>query len=59
LEGIDDLNVLDVRDDVLGIAETLHIISETFIMLLLDYLQGFSRVWTLVCALEVADEHDT
>jgi hypothetical protein len=33
--------------------------SQTLIMLLLDGLQGFGGRWTLVCALEVADEHGT
>jgi hypothetical protein len=37
-EGIDDFNVQDVWDSVPGIAETFHIVSEAFIMLLLDGL---------------------
>jgi hypothetical protein len=36
-----------------------HIIPEALIMLLLDGLKGFSCGWTFVCALNVADEHDT
>jgi hypothetical protein len=47
------------KDSILGIAETFHVISKAFIMLLLDGLQGFSYGWMLVCALEVADEHGT
>jgi hypothetical protein len=35
-EGVDDLDVLHVRDDVPGIAEMFHIIPETLIMLLPD-----------------------
>jgi hypothetical protein len=59
MEGIDNLNVLDVLDSVRGIAETFHIILEALIMLLLGCLQGFSSGGTLVCALKVSDEHDT
>jgi hypothetical protein len=54
LEGIDDLNVLHIRDSVSSVSEIFHIILEALIMLLLDGLQGFSRGW----ALEVADEHN-
>jgi hypothetical protein len=36
VEGIDDLDVFDVWNSVPSIIETFHIISETFIMLLLD-----------------------
>jgi hypothetical protein len=32
--GIDDLDVLDVRDSVSGIVEIFHIVSEALIMLL-------------------------
>jgi hypothetical protein len=48
--------VLDMRDVVSGIAETLDIITETLIMLLLDGLGGR---WTLIGALEIPDEHGT
>jgi hypothetical protein len=41
-EGIDDLDVLDVWDSVLGVVETFHIIPGVFIMLLLSGLQGFN-----------------
>jgi hypothetical protein len=44
-EGIDDLDVLDVQDSVLSIAEMFHIIPEAVIMLLLDGLQGFICGW--------------
>jgi hypothetical protein len=33
-ESIDHLNILDVRDSVLGIAKAFHVVLETFIMLL-------------------------
>jgi hypothetical protein len=38
LEGIDDLDVLDIRDDVPRIVEMFHVVSEALIMLLLDGL---------------------
>jgi hypothetical protein len=53
MEGIDDFDVLDVRDSVSGIAETFHVISEAFIIFLLDSLQGLSCGRTLVRTLEV------
>jgi hypothetical protein len=59
MESIDDLDVLNVRDSVTDIAEMLHVVLETFVMLLPDGLQGFCCRWTLVCALEVSDEHGT
>jgi hypothetical protein len=59
VEGVDDPNVLDVQDGISGIAETLDVVTETLIMLLLDGLEGLSSRWTLVCALEVLDEHGT
>jgi hypothetical protein len=36
--GIDTLDVLDVQDDVSGVAEMFHVVLETLIMLLLDGL---------------------
>jgi hypothetical protein len=36
-----------------------HIVLEPLIKLLLDGLQSLSSRWTLVCALEVLDEHGT
>jgi hypothetical protein len=59
VEGIDDLNVLDVQDSIFGIAATFHIVLETFIMLLLDGLQSFYCGRLLVRTLEVLDEHGT
>jgi hypothetical protein len=59
MEGIDDLDVLDVRDNIPGIAEMLHVVPKTLIMLLPDGLQGLCCRWSLVCALEVPDEHGT
>jgi hypothetical protein len=40
VEGIDDLDVLDIRDDILGVVEIFHVVPETVIMLLLDGLQS-------------------
>jgi hypothetical protein len=57
VEGIDDLDVLDVRDSIPGIAEIFYVIPETFIMLLPDGLQSLCYKWMLVHALEVPDEH--
>jgi hypothetical protein len=59
MEGVDDLNVLDVRNSILGIVEMLDVVAETLIMLLLDGLEGLSSGWMLVCALEVLNEHGT
>jgi hypothetical protein len=50
-EVVDDLNVLDVRDIISGIAEMLDMITETLIMLLLDGLEGIGSRWTLIGAL--------
>jgi hypothetical protein len=38
VEGIDDLDILDVRDNVPGMAKMFHVVLETFIMLLPDGL---------------------
>jgi hypothetical protein len=59
MEGVNDLDVLDVWDVVSGIAKMLDIIAETLIMLLLDGLEGLSSRRTLIGALEVPDEHGT
>jgi hypothetical protein len=56
-KGIDDLDALDVRYSIPGIAETFHIVPETFIMLLSNGLQGLYYRQTLVCDIEVPDEH--
>jgi hypothetical protein len=56
MEGVNDLDVLDA---IFGIAETLDIIAETLIILLLDGLEGLGSRWTLIGALEVPDEHGT
>jgi hypothetical protein len=58
-EGVNDLNVLDVQDIVFGIAETLDVIAETLIMLLLDGLEGLDSRRTLIGALKVPDEQGT
>jgi hypothetical protein len=57
MEDIDDLNVLDVWDSIPGIVEIFHVVSEAFIMLLSDGLQGLCCRRTLVCALKVPNEH--
>jgi hypothetical protein len=57
MEGIDDLNVFDVKNSIPGIAKTFQVISKAFIILLLDGLQSFGSRWPLICALEIADEH--
>jgi hypothetical protein len=58
-EGVDDLDVMDVRDSVPGVAEMFHIVPEALIMLLPDGLESLSRRWMLVRALEVPDERGT
>jgi hypothetical protein len=58
-ECVNDLDVLDVRDAISGIAEMLDIIAETLIMLLLDGLECLGSRRTLIGALEVLDEHGT
>jgi hypothetical protein len=59
VEGVDDLDVLDIHDSVPGITEMFHVVPEALIMLLSDDLQSLSNRWTLVCALEISDEHGT
>jgi hypothetical protein len=41
-EGVDDLDVLDVQDSILGITEIFHVVPEAFIMLLSDDLKSLS-----------------
>jgi hypothetical protein len=48
-----------VWDIISGIAETLDIIMETLIMLLLDGLEGLGNRWTFIGVLEVLDEQGT
>jgi hypothetical protein len=48
VEGIDDLNVLDIRDSVSGIAEIFHVVPEALIMLLPNGLESLSSRWMLV-----------
>jgi hypothetical protein len=59
VKGIDDLNVLDVRDSVLGITEKFYVVSETLIMLLPDGLQCLYCRLMLIRALQVPNEHGT
>jgi hypothetical protein len=59
MESIDDLDVLDIQDGIPGVAETFCIVLKALIMLLLDGLQSLSSGWTLVCTLEVPNEHGT
>jgi hypothetical protein len=58
-EGVNNLDALDVRDVISGIAKMLDIITETLIVLMLDGLEGLGGRWTLIGALEVPDEHGT
>jgi hypothetical protein len=58
-KGVNNLDVLNVRDVNSCIAETLDIIIKTLIMLLLDGLEGLGGRWTLIGALKVFDEHGT
>jgi hypothetical protein len=58
-ECVDDLDILDVRNSVPGIAEIFHVVLNALIMLLSDGLESLSSRWTFVCALEVPDEHGT
>jgi hypothetical protein len=48
MEGVDDLDVLDVRDSISSVAEIFHTVPKALIMLLLDGLQSFSSRLTLV-----------
>jgi hypothetical protein len=48
MEGVNDLDVLDVRDAISSIAEMLDIIVEALITLLLDGLEGLDSRWTLI-----------
>jgi hypothetical protein len=59
VEGVDDLDVLDIRESVPGVTEMFHIVPEALIILLPDSLQSLSSRWTLVRALEVLVEHGT
>jgi hypothetical protein len=43
VEDVNNLDVLDVWDVISGIAETLDIIAETLIMLLLNGLEGLGN----------------
>jgi hypothetical protein len=58
-EGINDLDVLNIRDSVPSVVETFHMVPEALIMLLLDVLQSLSSRCTLVRALVVPNEHGT
>jgi hypothetical protein len=59
VEGIDDLDVLDIRNDVPGIIEIFHVVPKALIMILLDGLQSLNSRWALVRALKILDEHGT
>jgi hypothetical protein len=48
-----------VGDSVPSIAEMFDVIAKTFIMSLLDGLDGLNSRWTLVRALKVSNEHGT
>jgi hypothetical protein len=59
VEGVDDLDDLDVRDSIPDIAEMFHVVPKALIMLLSNSLESLNSRWTLVYALEVLDEHGT
>jgi hypothetical protein len=59
MEGINDLNVLDVRDSIPDIADTFHVVPKALIRLLLDGLQSLYNRWMFVCTLKVPYEHGT
>jgi hypothetical protein len=59
MEGVDDLDVLDIRDSIPGVIEMFHVVPEALIMLLPDDLQSLSNRWMLICALEISDEQGT
>jgi hypothetical protein len=59
MKGIDDLDVLDIRDSIPGIVEMFHIVPEAFIILLPDGLQGFSYRWMLIRTLKIPNKHGT
>jgi hypothetical protein len=58
-EGVNNLDVLNVRGAVSGIVEMHDIIMESLIVFLLDGLEGLGGRWTLIGALKVSDEHGT
>jgi hypothetical protein len=58
-EGVDDLNVLDIRDSVSSIVEMFHIVPKALIMHLSNGLESLSSRWPLIRALKVSDEHGT
>jgi hypothetical protein len=58
-KGVDDFDVLDIRDNISGVAEMFYVLPETFIKLLLDCLQGFSTWGSLVRVLKVPNEYGT
>jgi hypothetical protein len=59
MKSIDDLDALDVRDSIPVVAEMFHVVPEALIMLLLDGLQSLSSRQTLICDLDISDEHNT
>jgi hypothetical protein len=59
VEGIDDLDVLDIRDSIPGITEIFYVVLETLIMLLPDGLQGLCCRWMLIRAPKNPNEHGT
>jgi hypothetical protein len=58
-EGVDDLDVLNVRSSIPNVVEIFHVVPEALIKLLLDGLQCLSSRWTLVRALEIPEELGT
>jgi hypothetical protein len=59
MEGVNDLDVLNVWNVISSIAETLDIITETLIMLLLYGLEGLGNRRALIGVLKVLNEYGT
>jgi hypothetical protein len=59
MEGVNDLDVLDVWNVISSITKTLDIIAETLIMLLLYGLEGLGNRRALIGVLKVLNEYGT
>jgi hypothetical protein len=58
-EGVDDLDVLDVRDSIPSVAETFHVVPEALIILLPDGLESLNSRWILIRVVKVPNEYGT
>jgi hypothetical protein len=56
MKGVDDLDVLDIRDSIPDIVKIFYVDPEALIMLLPNCLQSLSSRWMLVRALEVTND---